>query len=119
MDRSQLKQELNISKYETAEEVHPDESFEKDEVIDVLHVYPIKNDDKKNYLKNISPKNIIAELSTYKQTKIWTFFRSSVINIFLPFLNGVFLGFGEIFAHEVSSRWGFLGFRRLRGFNIL
>ncbi|BFZ54535.1 hypothetical protein PYCC9005_001572 [Savitreella phatthalungensis] len=35
--------------------------------------------------------------------------RSSVINLVLPFLNGVFLGFGEIFAHEVAFLLGWRG----------
>jgi hypothetical protein len=36
---------------------------------------------------------------------------SCVINLFLPFINGMMLGFGEIFAHELGFRWGFTGAR--------
>lgn len=32
-----------------------------------------------------------------------------MINLLLPFLNGVFLGFGEIFAHEVAFLLGWRG----------
>lgn len=33
-------------------------------------------------------------------------FWSCTINMFLPFVNGLMLGFGEIFAHELGFRWG-------------
>lgn len=33
-------------------------------------------------------------------------FWSCAINVFLPFVNGLMLGFGEIFAHELGFRWG-------------
>lgn len=33
-------------------------------------------------------------------------FWSCAINLFLPFVNGMMLGFGEIFAHELGFRWG-------------
>lgn len=36
---------------------------------------------------------------------------SCAINLFLPFINGMMLGFGEIFAHELGFRWGFTGAR--------
>ncbi|BFZ61889.1 hypothetical protein YB2330_002967 [Saitoella coloradoensis] len=32
--------------------------------------------------------------------------RSTAINLLLPFINGLMLGWGEIFAHEVAFRWG-------------
>lgn len=32
-----------------------------------------------------------------------------IINLVLPFVNGMMLGFGEIFAHEVMFRWGWFG----------
>lgn len=31
---------------------------------------------------------------------------STAINCLLPFINGMMLGFGEIFAHEIGFRWG-------------
>lgn len=31
---------------------------------------------------------------------------SSAINCLLPFVNGLMLGFGQIFAHELGFRWG-------------
>lgn len=35
--------------------------------------------------------------------------RFSAIQLIFPFINGMMLGFGEIFANEVGIRWGFLG----------
>ncbi|KAF9915186.1 hypothetical protein BX616_006704 [Lobosporangium transversale] len=32
--------------------------------------------------------------------------KATAINFILPFINGVFLGFGEICAHELAYRWG-------------
>ncbi|KAG0360546.1 hypothetical protein BG005_010463 [Podila minutissima] len=32
--------------------------------------------------------------------------KATAINFLLPFINGVFLGFGEICAHELAFRWG-------------
>lgn len=32
--------------------------------------------------------------------------RTAAINLVLPFINGLMLGFGELFAHEVAFRLG-------------
>ncbi|KAG0046555.1 hypothetical protein BGZ83_008294 [Gryganskiella cystojenkinii] len=37
---------------------------------------------------------------------ILAFCKATAINFLLPFVNGVFLGFGEICAHELTYRWG-------------
>lgn len=37
--------------------------------------------------------------------------RSAAINMFLPFVNGLMLGFGEIVAHEFAFRLGWGGTR--------
>jgi len=37
---------------------------------------------------------------------LWSFLRSAAINLFLPFVNGMMLGFGELFAHEAAFRLG-------------
>lgn len=36
---------------------------------------------------------------------------SGAINCILPFINGMMLGFGEIFAHELGFRWGWTAAR--------
>ncbi|CCC08994.1 hypothetical protein SMACR_03177 [Sordaria macrospora] len=42
----------------------------------------------------------------YQPPTVWSLFRSAVINLFLPFVNGMMLGFGELFAHEAAFRLG-------------
>jgi Outer membrane protein TOM13 len=39
------------------------------------------------------------------RARIWALFSSLSINMFLPFVNGVMLGFGEIFAKTVIVGW--------------
>ena len=45
----------------------------------------------------------------YKPPTILSLLRTTAINLILPFINGVMLGFGEIFAHELAFRWGWRG----------
>ena len=42
----------------------------------------------------------------YQPPTIWSIFRGAAINLFLPFINGMMLGFGELFAHEAAFRLG-------------
>lgn len=42
----------------------------------------------------------------YNPPTALTFLRSAAINLVLPFINGLMLGFGELFAHEIAFRWG-------------
>lgn len=42
---------------------------------------------------------------------LWKLLRTGAINLILPFINGIMLGFGEIFAHEVGFKYGFVGAR--------
>ncbi|GEQ71523.1 hypothetical protein JCM33374_g5207 [Metschnikowia sp. JCM 33374] len=42
---------------------------------------------------------------------IWDILRKGAINLVLPFINGIMLGFGEILAHEIGFRYGFFGAR--------
>ena len=48
-------------------------------------------------------------LALYRKPTLLGYVRSGLINLVLPFLNGVFLGFGEIFAHEVAFLLGWRG----------
>jgi hypothetical protein len=40
-----------------------------------------------------------------KGTRVWALITSLSVNMFLPFVNGVMLGFGEIFAKTVVVGW--------------
>ena len=39
------------------------------------------------------------------RTRVWALITSLSVNMFLPFVNGVMLGFGEIFAKTVVVGW--------------
>ncbi|ODV80004.1 TOM13-domain-containing protein, partial [Suhomyces tanzawaensis NRRL Y-17324] len=42
---------------------------------------------------------------------VWDILKKSAINLVLPFINGIMLGFGEILAHEIGFRYNFVGAR--------
>lgn len=60
-------------------------------------------------------------LVVYKPPSMWLLVRGMAINLLLPFINGMMLGFGELFAHEAAFRLGWGGtkvfplFRRTLG----
>ncbi|KAK9793684.1 putative Membrane insertase YidC/Oxa/ALB C-terminal domain-containing protein [Seiridium cardinale] len=45
----------------------------------------------------------------YQPPTIWGLVRGTAINLLLPFVNGMMLGFGELFAHEAAFRLGWSG----------
>lgn len=45
-------------------------------------------------------------LTVYQPPLIWRILRGAAINLLLPFINGLMLGFGELFAHEAAFRLG-------------
>ena len=45
----------------------------------------------------------------YSPPTFWSLFRGAAINLVLPFVNGLMLGFGELFAHEIAFRLGWSG----------
>ncbi|KAF7563154.1 hypothetical protein G7046_g985 [Stylonectria norvegica] len=62
-----------------------------------------------------SPPSSNSPLILYKPPTVWSLVRGTAINLFLPFINGMMLGFGELFAHEAAFRlgWGGTKLRRL------
>lgn len=47
-----------------------------------------------------------SPLVLYKPPTALSLLRTAAINLVLPFINGLMLGFGELFAHELAFRWG-------------
>ena len=45
----------------------------------------------------------------YAPPTIWSLLRGAAINLLLPFVNGLMLGFGELLAHEAAFRLGWSG----------
>ena len=59
---------------------------------------------------------VVIKPSTH--TKLIQFARSCVIDLLLPFINGLMLGFGELVAHEVAWRYNWFDRRNVKAFKI-
>ncbi|KAK0727661.1 outer membrane protein TOM13-domain-containing protein [Lasiosphaeria miniovina] len=57
------------------------------------------------------PSSSSPAVILYQPPTIWSILRGATINLFLPFINGMMLGFGELFAHEAAFRLGWSGTR--------
>ncbi|KAL5350460.1 hypothetical protein V498_00871 [Pseudogymnoascus sp. VKM F-4517 (FW-2822)] len=55
------------------------------------------------------PSTSSSPLILYSPPTFWSLARGAAINLFLPFVNGLMLGFGELFAHEAAFRLGWGG----------
>ena len=58
---------------------------------------------------SMSPPSSGSPVILYKPPTVWSLVRGAAINLFLPFVNGMMLGFGELFAHEAAFRLGWGG----------
>lgn len=56
-----------------------------------------------------SPPSSNSPVILYKPPTAWSLVRGAAINLLLPFINGMMLGFGELFAHEAAFRLGWGG----------
>ncbi|PVI05483.1 TOM13-domain-containing protein [Periconia macrospinosa] len=50
-----------------------------------------------------------SPLILYKPPTLWGLLRGAAINLVLPFVNGLMLGFGELVANEIAFRFGWSG----------
>ncbi|KAH7318261.1 putative mitochondrial outer membrane protein [Stachybotrys elegans] len=57
----------------------------------------------------ISPPSTDSPVILYRPPTFWSILRGAAINLLLPFINGMMLGFGELFAHEAAFRLGWGG----------
>ncbi|KAK3366327.1 outer membrane protein TOM13-domain-containing protein [Lasiosphaeria ovina] len=62
-------------------------------------------------LSTSPPSSSSPAVILYQPPTIWSILRGATINLFLPFINGMMLGFGELFAHEAAFRLGWSGTR--------
>ena len=67
--------------------------------------------DSENYSahQDLSSSSSSSPLILYQPPTLWSLLRGAAINLFLPFVNGLMLGFGELFAHEAAFRLGWSG----------
>ncbi|KAF2094385.1 outer membrane protein Tom13 [Rhizodiscina lignyota] len=68
-----------------------------------------ENYEANNELSSSPPESSNSPIILYTPPTIWSLLRGAAINLFLPFVNGLMLGFGELLAHEVAFRWGWSG----------
>jgi len=77
--------------------------------------FPLDNDSDDANIELLSssssppPSSSSSPLILYKPPTIWSLVRGAAINLLLPFVNGLMLGFGELFAHEAAYRLGWSG----------
>ncbi|KAI9889673.1 MAG: hypothetical protein M1814_005074 [Vezdaea aestivalis] len=55
------------------------------------------------------PSSSSSPLILYSPPTLWGLLRGAAINLLLPFVNGLMLGFGELFAHEAAYKLGWGG----------
>ncbi|GMM34758.1 Mim1 protein [Saccharomycopsis crataegensis] len=58
---------------------------------------------------NESDESLISIEEEEDSYSILDIISSSAINLVLPFINGLMLGFGEIVAHEIGFKYGWYG----------
>ena len=52
------------------------------------------------------PSSARQPMILYQPPTFWSLLRGAAINLLLPFVNGLMLGFGELLAHEAAFRLG-------------
>ena len=62
-----------------------------------------------NELSPSPPSSSSSPMILYSPPTLWGLLRGAAINILLPFVNGLMLGFGELLAHEAAFRLGWSG----------
>lgn len=60
-------------------------------------------------LSSSPPSSSSSPLVVYSRPTILSLLRGAAINLLLPFVNGLMLGFGELLAHEAAFRLGWGG----------
>jgi YidC/Oxa1 family membrane protein insertase len=68
-----------------------------------------ENYDTNNNLSSPPSSASSSPLILYSPPTVWGLLRGASINLVLPFINGLMLGFGELFAHEIAFRLGWAG----------
>ena len=63
-------------------------------------------DDSNNDISPSPPSSSRRPMIMYQPPTFWSLLRGAAINLVLPFVNGLMLGFGELLAHEAAFRLG-------------
>ncbi|KAK2756408.1 hypothetical protein FQN54_005300 [Arachnomyces sp. PD_36] len=88
-----------------------DESTQGIELYDSALTLPSdsENYSANNEMTSSPPSSESSPLILYKPPTFWGLVRGAAINLILPFVNGLMLGFGELLAHETAFRLGWSG----------
>jgi hypothetical protein len=68
-----------------------------------------ENYDGNNELSPSPPSSSSSPMILYSPPTLWGLIRGAAINLLLPFINGLMLGFGELVANEAAYRLGWSG----------
>ncbi|KAF8425559.1 outer membrane protein TOM13-domain-containing protein [Tirmania nivea] len=72
---------------------------------------PPLDTDSQSSSSSSSTTTTASPLILYRPPTAMSILRTAAINLVLPFINGLMLGFGELFAHELAFRLGWSGTR--------
>ena len=67
------------------------------------------NHSNSEYSPELPSSDSSSPLILYSPPTFWSIVRGAAINLVLPFVNGLMLGFGELVAHEAAWRLGWGG----------
>lgn len=68
-----------------------------------------ENYDANNEMSESPRSSSSSPMILYSPPTVWGLLRGAAINVLLPFINGLMLGFGELFANELAFRFGWSG----------
>ncbi|TKX26803.1 mitochondrial import protein [Elsinoe australis] len=68
-----------------------------------------ENYDANHDMSESDPPSSNSPMILYSPPTLWSLLRGAGINLLLPFVNGLMLGFGELFANEIAFRLGWGG----------
>lgn len=72
---------------------------------------PPSDNSNSNGANGDSDTSTSSPLILYRPPTFWGLLRGAAINLVLPFVNGLMMGFGELLAHEAAFRLGWSGTR--------
>lgn len=69
------------------------------------------DEDEDEAIEGIYDSELVTRPNNEVTFNLWAIVYKGAINVVLPFINGMMLGFGEILAHEIGFKFGFAGAR--------
>lgn len=92
--------ELNASSYNVSE---------LEQLNDATVLTSQMSPDELTTIEDVLNTEALIETSRQESFNIWEIVKKGAINLVLPFINGLMLGFGEILAHEIGYKYNWRG----------